>query len=217
MRPQSEQRYDTPRHGGTGAKQSISGPRRLCVSWCLAVLALALALSVSPVAAQLSPRPTRPQVVPPQGPPRQVIFKYCTNCHGIDDYAYNALSRAKWDELITAKHRGLDVPLAAQDRAILLDWLEVRFGPTTKPFPRAYVAPEVTTFFSDAEGEALLKRACTSGHGIDRVNGARFAPERWRVVTVDMRERGAKLEDEELERLVEWLGRTKGTNDSERQ
>jgi hypothetical protein len=32
------------------------------------------------------------------------------------------------------------------------------------------------------------------------------------VVIVDMRERGAKLEDEELERLVEWLGRTKGAN-----
>jgi cytochrome c2 len=172
---------------------------------------------VVPVAAQLAGRPTRPQVVPPQGPVRQVIFKYCTNCHGIDDYAYNALDRAKWDGLITTKHRGLDVPLPAVDRALLLDWLEVRFGPATKPFPRAYVAPEVTTFFSDAEGEALLKRACTSCHGIDRVNSARFAPERWRVVTVDMRERGAKLEDEELERLVEWLGRTKGTNDSERQ
>jgi mono/diheme cytochrome c family protein len=173
--------------------------------------------TTAPLSAQLAGRATRPQVVPPQGPPRQVIFKYCTTCHGIDDYAYNALDRGKWDALITSKHRGLDVPLPAEDRAILLDWLEVRFGPTTKPFPRAYVAPEVTTFFSDAEGEALLKRACTSCHGIERVNGARFAPERWRVVTVDMRERGAKLEDEELERLVEWLGRTKGTNDSERQ
>jgi hypothetical protein len=37
------------------------------------------------------------------------------------------------------------------------------------------------------------------------------------VLTLDMRERGAKLADEELERLVEWLGRTKGTNDSDRQ
>jgi len=79
------------------------------------------------------------------------------------------------------------------------------------------VAREVTTFFTDADGEALLKRACTSCHAIDRVNNARFAPDRWRVVTVDMRERGAKLEDEELERLVEWLGRVKGTNDSDRQ
>jgi len=190
--------------------------RSLRLPLWVAIAGLVCAVT-SPVGAQLSGRPTRPQVVPPQGPVRQVIFKSCTNCHGIDDYAYNALDRAKWDALITAKHRGVDVPLPAQDRAILLDWLEVRFGPTTKPFPRAYVAPEVTTFFSDAEGEALLKRSCTSCHGIERVNSARFAPERWRVVTVDMRERGAKLEDEELERLVEWLGRTRGTNDNDRQ
>jgi hypothetical protein len=79
------------------------------------------------------------------------------------------------------------------------------------------VAPEVTTFYSDAAANALLQRACTSCHGVERVNMARFSPDRWRVVTVDMRERGAKLQDEELERLVEWLGRTKGTNDSDRQ
>jgi hypothetical protein len=176
-----------------------------------------LTLAAVPVAAQIGGRATRPQVVPPQGPVRQVIFKNCTNCHGIDDYAYNALDRAKWDALITAKHQGMNVSLEGQERTLLLDWLEVRFGPTTKPFPRAYVAPEVTTFFSDAEGEALLKRSCTTCHGIDRVNAARFAPERWRVVTVDMRERGAKLEDEELERLVEWLARTRGTNDNDRQ
>jgi mono/diheme cytochrome c family protein len=146
-----------------------------------------------------------------------VIFKSCTNCHGIDDYAYNSLDRAGWDALITAKHQKVDAPIPAADRALLLDWLAMRFGPTTKPFPRTYVAREVTTFFSDADGEALLKRACTSCHAIDKVNTARFTADRWRVVTVDMRERGAKLEDEELERLVEWLGRTKGTNDNDRQ
>jgi mono/diheme cytochrome c family protein len=172
---------------------------------------------VVPVRAQLAPRATRPQIVPPQGPVRQVIFKNCTSCHGIDDYAYSALDRAGWDSLLTAKHRGLDVPLPTTERALLLDWLEVRFGPTTKPFPRTYVAREVTTFFTDGEAEALVKRACISCHAIDRVNAARFTPDRWRVITLDMRERGAKLQDEELERLVEWLGRTKGTNDSERQ
>jgi hypothetical protein len=78
------------------------------------------------------------------------------------------------------------------------------------------VAREVTTFFSDAEAEALLTRACTSCHEPDRFNNTRFSPDRWRVVIVDMRERGAKLEDEEVERLVEWLGRTKGTNDNDR-
>jgi cytochrome c2 len=186
------------------------------VWWWAAVVALVCG-STSPVSAQLSPRPTRPSVVAPQGPVRQVIFKYCTSCHGIDDYAYNALDRAGWDAHLTTKHEKIDVPLSAADRAVLLDWLAMRFGPATKPFPRTYVAREVTTFFSDAEGEALVKRACTSCHAVDRVNNARFSPDRWRVVTVDMRERGAKIDDEELERLVEWLGRTKGTNDSDRQ
>jgi cytochrome c2 len=191
-------------------------PRRARVGWTVAAAAVARASAVS-VSAQIGGRATRPQVVPPQGPVRQVIFKYCTNCHGIDDYAYNALDRAKWDALLTARHRELEVPLPAESRVLLLDWLQARFGPETKPFPRAYVAREVTTFFTDTEGEALVKRACTSCHAVDRVNNARNSPERWRVVTLDMRERGAKIEDDEIERLVEWLGRTKGTNDSERQ
>jgi cytochrome c2 len=181
----------------------------------LIVVVLTLMAGV-PVTAQLG-RATRPQVVPPQGPVRDVIFKNCTSCHGIDDYAYNALDRAAWDAHIVSKHRGMAVQLTTDERAALLDWLVERFGPTTKPFPRAYVAPEVTTFFADAEAEGVMKRACTTCHAIDRVNTARFSPERWRVVTLDMRERGARLEDEELERLVEWLGRTKGTNDSDRQ
>jgi cytochrome c2 len=189
------------------------GPAKLLL--CAVVLFAAVN---APVAAQIGGRPARPVVVPPQGPVRQVIFKNCTSCHGIDDYAFNSLDRAGWDAYIVKRHSGLNVTLAGTDRELLLDWLVGKFGPGTKPFPRTYVAQEVTTgFLSDADGEALLKRACTSCHELDRVNSARFTFDRWRVVTVDMRERGAKLEDEELERLVEWLGRTKGTNDNDRQ
>jgi cytochrome c553 len=176
----------------------------------IAVAALVVAVG-SPVAAQLAPRPTRPQVKPPQGPARQVIFKYCTSCHGIDDYAYNALDRAGWDAHVTAKHRGMDVPLPPADRAILLDWLSERFGPNTKPFPRTYVPQEITTYLSDADAETLITRACSSCHGAEKVNDARNTEEGWRVIIVDMRERGARISDAELERLVEWLGRVKGT------
>jgi len=178
----------------------------------LGALGVAALIFSSTPAGQIGGRPTRPQVIPPKGPARQVIFKYCASCHGIDDYAYYAQDRATWDALLETKHGGLDVPLPAADRAVLLDWLAERFSPTTKPFPRTYVAQEVTTFYSDAEAEAFLKRACTSCHDLEKTTNARFSPDRWRVVIVDMRERGAKLEDEELERLVEWLGRTKGTN-----
>jgi cytochrome c2 len=176
-------------------------------------LVIAIALSaIAPVAAQIGARPARPVVIPPQGAVRQILFKNCTSCHGIDDYAFNALDRAGWDSYLTKKHEAVSVSIAGPDRELLLDWLASKFGPTTKPFPRTYLVQEVTTFFTDDEAQAVVKRACTSCHEIEKVNGARFSADRWRVIAVDMRERGAKIEDEELERLVEWLGRTKGTN-----
>jgi cytochrome c2 len=177
-----------------------------------AAAALVAAVATTPVAAQIGGRPTRPQVIPPQGAVRQVIFRSCTSCHGIDDYAFNAFDRAGWSAYIDERHEAQNVSLAGADRELLLDWLVSKFGPETKPFPRTYVAREVTTFFSDAEAQTVLGRACSSCHELERVNQARFSPDRWRVVTVDMRERGATLTDDELERLVEWLGRTKGTN-----
>jgi len=177
--------------------------------WAAAML---FAAAVAPVGAQFGNKPTRPQVKPPDGAVRKVIFKDCTSCHGIDDYAYNALDRTGWNTLLETRHTNLQAMIADADRQVLLDWLTVRFGPNTKPFPRTYVPPEITTYLSDTEGETLVGRACTRCHGADRVNTSRNSADAWRVVIVDMRERGAQLSDEEVEKLVEWLGRTKGTN-----
>src|SRR5437660_12285807 len=103
-----------------------------------AVVAVAAVTAAAPVAAQISGKPTRPQVEPPKGPVRQVIFKNCTSCHGIDDYAYNALDRAGWNALIDSKHKDLNVRIQAKDRDLLLDWAVAKFGPDSRPFPRAY-------------------------------------------------------------------------------
>jgi cytochrome c553 len=175
------------------------------------VMAAALLLA-APLAAQLGGRPTRPKVARPDGPVWQVIRKNCTACHGIDDYAFYAQDRAAWQQLIAAKHKPGEVVLSEPDGNTLLEWLAQKFGPETKPFPRTYIPPEITTFFSDPEARRLLNRACTSCHGMERVESTRNAEEAWRVVLVDMRDRGAQLSDEELERLVEWLGRVWGTN-----
>ena len=178
----------------------------------LSVLGLLVFALTSPVFAQFGNKPTRPSVVPPKGDVRQVILKNCTRCHGIDDYAYNSADRDGWNTLLESKHEKFETLVSSHDRDVLLDWLAVKFGPKTKPFPRTYVPPEITTFFSDAEAQALLNRACVTCHDASRYNDARYSPDRWRVSVVDMRERGAKITDEELERLVEWLGRVKGTN-----
>jgi hypothetical protein len=178
-----------------------------------AVVVCAMCFNATGVVAQRGA--TRPQVQLPDGPVRSIIRKNCTACHGIDDYAFFALDRAGWQKLIETKHKSGDAPIPDKDLGLLLDWLVGKFGPNTKPFPRTYVAPEITTFFSDPEAKRLLDRACTTCHDIERVNQARRAEEGWRVLLVDMRERGAQLTDEELERLVEWLGRVKGTNQNQ--
>ena len=159
--------------------------RSVRVSACVLLMAGVAYATLVPAAAQAG-RAQRPKVTPPQGAVRQVLFAHCTTCHGIDDYAYNSLDR-----------------------------LAERFGPKTKPFPRAYVPPEITTYLSDDEADTLTKRACASCHGVERVNDGRHSADSWRVIAIDMRERGARLSDTELERLVEWLGRVKGTNDNQ--
>jgi mono/diheme cytochrome c family protein len=172
-----------------------------------------LAIAALPLLAQVGGRPTRPKVQRPDGAVWDVIRKNCTECHGIDDYAFYAQDRTAWQKLIADKHKSSEANLSDADRAVLLDWLANKFGPDTKPFPRTYVPPEITTFFSDPEAQRLMNRACTRCHGVDRVQGVRKAEEGWRVTLVDMRERGAQLSDEELERLVEWLARVWGTNE----
>jgi mono/diheme cytochrome c family protein len=180
-------------------------------SGTLALVIVAAALA-TPAVAQLERKPIRPQVVRPDGPVWLVIRQNCTACHGIDDYAFFALDKAGWQTLIETRHKTDGIVMSGPDKNILLDWLVAKFGPGSKPFPRTYIPPEITTFFSDPEAQRLLNRACTTCHGVERVDQARNAEERWRVIAVDMRERGAKLSDEELERLVEWLGRARGTN-----
>jgi len=178
------------------------------MKWLVAVL---MVVAV-PMSGQIRGRPTRPNVQRPDGPVWEVIRKHCVACHGIDDYAFYAQDRAAWQKLITDKHKPNDADLSEAERIILLDWLVAKFGPDTKPFPRTYVPHEITTFFSDPEAQRLMNRACTRCHGIDHIQGVRNAEEGWRATLVDMRERGAQLSDEELERLVEWLTRVWGTN-----
>lgn len=165
-----------------------------------------------PLMAQLNSRATRPKIERPDGAVWNVIRANCSTCHGIDDYAFYAMDKAGWSKLIAEKHKPGDAPLSDADRGLLLDWLAVKFGPETKPFPRTYIPPEITTFFSDPEAIRLMDRSCTRCHAIDKVQGERKAADNWRVTLVDMRERGAQLSDQELEQLVEWLGRVWGTN-----
>jgi hypothetical protein len=178
-----------------------------------AVAAMALAVVfAAPVFAQGGP--TRPQVPLPDGPLRNVILKNCVSCHGIDDYAYFALSRERWDTLLDDKHEGMEMnKLARGDRRLLLDYLAENFGTEQTPFPREYIPPAIDTFYGEDEGRLALDTVCTECHELDRVYETRGTLARWRVLLLEMRARGASFEgDHEMERMAEWLSRVQSAN-----
>ena len=175
---------------------------------CLVTTAV-LNLPALPVVAQ-RPGAARPHVELPDEPVRSAIFKNCSACHGIDYLAYNSLDRSGWQELIDSKHKQLrNIAITPEHEAVLLDYLVENFGPETVPFPREYVAPEITEFFSDQDARVFLEQTCAQCHRI-RVFGQRNTTAKWHDLVLEMRENGAELSDENLERLVEWLGRTRG-------
>lgn len=152
----------------------------------------------------------RPHVPVPDEPIRSAIFAECSACHGIDVYAYHAADRNGWAGLLADLHR--DYPsLFGNDsnREILLDYLAEDFGPDRAPFPREYVPPVINDFFDDETARVFLNNTCTECHEI-RVYNRRGSIEYWRSLVLEMRGNGAQLSDENLERLVEWLARTQG-------
>ena len=174
---------------------------------------LAMLLAVGAVSAQIRRPPTWPDIPLPGGEVRNVILDNCTACHGIDDYAFYALDRHGWDSLIDDKHQGdYATGISTADRAVLLDYLVGNFGPESIPFPRDYVPPEIDDFFTNADARIFMEVRCTACHTLDPIYSIRRSEEGWRVALVNERERGAQLNDEELEKLTEWLGRARGVN-----
>lgn len=176
-----------------------------------AIIITAAAFLPAPAFAQFGSA-VRPQVPLPEGQVRNVILKNCVRCHGIDDYAFRAMDRAGWQALLDIEHKQQrNVVLTKRDERILLNYLVRNFGPESIPFPREYIPPEIDSFFTDGQARVFLETTCTECHEI-RVFDDRKTPAGWRALVVDMRERGARLSDENLEQLVEWLGRVRGTN-----
>jgi hypothetical protein len=173
----------------------------------LAALLAVIAVALPGLAAAQS---LRPHVEVPDEPVRSVLFRHCSSCHGIDPYAYHALDSAGWRNLLEDLHPApAALRMSDSDEALLLGFLVEQFGPATVPFPRSYVAPEVSGLFTDADARVFLDQVCTECHEL-RVFRQRHTLAGWRNLILEMRENGAILTDENVERLAEWLGRVQG-------
>jgi mono/diheme cytochrome c family protein len=172
--------------------------------WLAALFLLSLA---APAPAQRR-RPNRPPPVSlPKGPVRQVLLDNCTTCHGIEDYAFFALDRAGWNKLLESKHKELKSIITDERRGILLDYLAGTFGPDSKPF-----APAQDRQATDNAIKRILDTICSSCHTLDRINTAKHDEEMWRSVIDDMRNKGARIDDKDVDILVAYLVKTQPAN-----
>ena len=183
-------------------------------TWVMAIVATVL---VIPAAAQNRRGRNRPLVDLPRGAVRQVILNDCTACHGIDDYAYYAMDRDGWQKLIESmKQKGAVV--SDEDQSILLDWLVTKFGPDSKPFPRAKAEGPVLNFGGgdaaarDAVAKRLVDSVCRTCHTLERIEVAKYTEDKWRDIVTDMKTKGAQLDNADVAPLAAYLAKTYGVN-----
>jgi cytochrome c5 len=82
--------------------------------------------------------------------------------------------------------------------------------PTERPTDRPTEAPVPTEETSVLDGEALLESRCTQCHNLNRVRNAQKTLTEWEQTVTRMIGKGAKLNDEEKDFLINFLAETYG-------
>jgi mono/diheme cytochrome c family protein len=80
-------------------------------------------------------------------------------------------------------------------------------------------SPHATTL-PPGKGKAIVQRTCTSCHALKVVTTKRASREQWSTLVDQMMSKGADLEDDEVDIVVDYLaknfGRTKGSPGAEK-
>ena len=71
-------------------------------------------------------------------------------------------------------------------------------------------SPKVSTL-PPGKGKAIVQRTCISCHALKVVTAKRASKEQWSALVDQMMSRGADLEDDEVEIVVDYLARNFGT------
>jgi cytochrome c2 len=171
----------------------------------LAILLMGIVAIVTSASSANAQRAAGKAVNLPKGPARQVILKSCTSCHGLDSYAKYAMDRPGWQKMVDSmKTKGATISDA--DASVLLDYLVETFGPNSAPIvPVTALAPPTPE--EAVRAKALLTRACTSCHTLQRVDANIQTPDQWAGTVAEMRGRGSDMTDDEAAFLASYLGR----------
>jgi mono/diheme cytochrome c family protein len=74
-----------------------------------------------------------------------------------------------------------------------------------------FAAPSNVTTLPPGEGKAIVQRTCVSCHALKVVTAKKASKEEWSVLVDQMVSRGADLNDDEIEIVVDYLAKNFGT------
>src|SRR5258708_31101460 len=74
-----------------------------------------------------------------------------------------------------------------------------------------FAAPSNVTTLPPGEGKAIVQRTCVSCHALKVVTAKKASKEEWSVLVDQMVSRGADLNDNEIEIVVDYLAKNFGT------
>jgi mono/diheme cytochrome c family protein len=126
------------------------------------------------------------------------------------------LSRTEWEGLVNDMiSRG--APAFDNDHELIINYLATNFGPNSR-VPESTAAEEVLRTGAESSGGAagkqLVDSNCARCHALSFVTNARHTRDEWQAVVNDMISRGATLDGDEIDSVVQYLADAYGPGGS---
>ncbi len=174
--------------------------------------------------APASPSQPKPVAELPEGDGKAIATEYCQDCHKLTNLMKARKAPDDWrDSVQTMMDRGARLP---QDKVdTLIQYLAKNFGPQTDA-PTAGTAPAATMSsdspatttpqppkpveLPEGEGKAIATEYCQACHKLTNLTRAHKDREDWNDTVQLMMDRGARLPQEKVDTLIEYLAKNFG-------
>jgi cytochrome c5 len=180
--------------------------------------------SGQPAMAPASPSPPKPAVELPEGDGKAIATEFCQDCHKLTNLAKARKAPDDWHDTVQLMmDRGARLPQDKFDT--LVQYLAKNFGPQTAaaaegtaptasppsdtPAAMAAQAPKPVEL-PEGDGKAIATEFCQDCHKLTNLTKARKASDDWHDTVQLMLDRGARLPQDKVDTLVEYLAKNFG-------
>jgi len=171
-----------------------------------------------------SPSPAKPVVELPEGDGKAIAAEFCQDCHKLTIVTKAKKDSDDWHDTVQLMmDRGARLPQDKFDT--LVEYLAKNFGPQTGalaagPTPAAARLPDSpaatpaqtpkVVALPEGDGKAIATEFCQDCHKLTNLTKARKAPDDWRDAVQTMMDRGARIPQDKVDTLVDYLAKNFG-------